>query len=177
MSNIKAVVVGAGGISGSWFGPLKAEKVEILAVVAKEFNPKGSWYAGDVSASCIFEMTDEVIFTYRGSWCSEGCSTGWNGCWRFIGDKGTLIYEKDSQIYGQVVAGSEGFSRPLKDLPIPATKVEFTGMHGALREMLEFLCTGKKPQTECHDNIKSLAMVFSVLESVKKRRWVPVRAL
>lgn len=151
--------------------------VDPIAVVAKEFNPKGSWYAGNVSASCIFEMTDGVVFTYEGSWCSEGCHTSWNGDWRIIGDRGTLIYEKDNQPYGQTVAGSEGFSRPLKDLPIHTTKVKFPEMHGALREMLNFIRTGKKPRTECHDNIKSLAMVFSGIESAKKRRWVPVRSL
>ena len=56
-------------------------------------------------------------------------------------------------------------------------EVAFREMHGALREMLNFIRTGKKPRTECHDNIKSLAMVFSGIESAKKRRWVPVRSL
>ena len=40
-----------------------------------------------------------------------------------------------------------------------------------------FLRTGQKPQTECHDNIKSLAMVFSAIESARKGRRIPVRAL
>ncbi|MDQ3812671.1 MAG: Gfo/Idh/MocA family oxidoreductase, partial [Armatimonadota bacterium] len=46
-----------------------------VAVYAHEFNPRGSWYRGDVAASCIFEMTQGVVFTYRGSWCAEGCHT------------------------------------------------------------------------------------------------------
>ncbi|NPV80162.1 MAG: hypothetical protein HPY52_07775 [Firmicutes bacterium] len=49
-----------------------------------------------------------------------------------------------------------------------------TGMHGALREMLNYLRTGEKPQTECHDNIKSLAMVFSAIESARKGQRVMV---
>ncbi len=48
-------------------------------------------------------------------------------------------------------------------------------MHGALREMLRFLRTGRTPQTECHDNIKSLAMVLAAIESARKGRRVPVR--
>jgi hypothetical protein len=43
--------------------------------------------------------------------------------------------------------------------------------------MLTFLRTGKKPQTECHDNIKSLAMVFAVIESSKLGKRIPIRAL
>ena len=50
-----------------------------VAVYALEFNPAGSWYKGDVAASCIFEMSNGVVFTYRGSWCAEGCHTSWNG--------------------------------------------------------------------------------------------------
>ena len=148
-----------------------------VAVYARQFNPHGSWYKGDVAASCIFEMTDGVIFTYRGSWCSEGCHTSWHGDWRLIGDTGTLIYDHDQEPKGQVVTDKPGgFFRELKGLEVPPTQMTFEGMHAALREMLEFLRTGKKPQTECHDNIKSLAMVFSVIESSRKGRRVPVRA-
>jgi predicted dehydrogenase len=148
-----------------------------VAVYAKEFNPAGSWYAGDVAASCLFEMTDGVIFTYRGSWCSEGCDTSWNGDWRLIGRKGTLMYEHDQEPYGEVPAKKTG-GLILAKKPIAPLKprVKYGGMHGALREMLAYLRTGKQPQTECHDNIKSLAMVFAVIESNKKARRVPIRA-
>jgi len=148
---------------------------DALAVYAKEFNPNGSWYAGDPAASCIFEMTDGVVFTLRGSWCAEGCPTSWNGNWRLIGDAGTILYEYDQQPRGQVVAGDQGFMRPLKELEMPAPSLQQTDMHGALREMLRFLRTGKVPQTECHDNIKSLAMVFAAIESSRRGRRVPVR--
>jgi len=145
-----------------------------LAAYAREFNPKGSWYGGDPAASCIFDMTGGVIFTFRGSWCAAGCPTSWNGNWRFVGDMGTILYDYDQEPRGQVVAGSEGFMRPLKDLEMPAPSLEHTDMHGALCEMLESLRTGKVPQTECHDNIKSLAMVFAAIESSHRGRRVQI---
>jgi len=145
------------------------------AVYAHEFNPKGSWYAGDAAASCVFEMTGGVVFTYRGSWCAEGCGTSWNGTWRLIGDRGTLLYENDQEPRGQVVAGDEGFFRPLEDVEVPQPRIEYTGMHGALREMLRYLRTGEVPQTECHDNIKSLAMVFAATDSSRHGRRMPVQ--
>jgi len=148
-----------------------------VAVYALEFNPKGSWYKGDVAASCIFEMSDGVVFTYRGSWCAEGCHTSWNGDWRYIGNQGTLLYAGDKTPHGQVVEKqTAALTWPLKDLQISPSPVQHFGMHGALCEMLTFLDGGPVPQTECHDNIKSLAMVFSVIESSKKGRRVPVRA-
>jgi predicted dehydrogenase len=162
-----------------------------VAVYAKEFNPTGSWYSGAAAASCIFEMTTPapsahalgsrpptrasgIIFTYRGSWCSYGCHTSWNGDWRIVGDKGTLIYERDQDPAGEAVAGEEGFDRPLKPIEIADSPMQKTYMHGALLEMLDFLRTGRQPQTESHDNIKSLAMVFGALESTREGRRIEV---
>jgi len=144
------------------------------AVYAREFSPKGSWYAGDVAASCIFEMTDGVVFTYRGSWCAEGLHTSWQGNWRIIGERGTILYEQDQPPVAQVVAGKAGFNRALKELRPPRETMKHEGMHGALREMLTFLRTDRLPQTESHDNIKSLAMVFGVMESARKGRRVKI---
>jgi len=147
------------------------------SVYCVEFNPRGSWYRGDVSASAIFEMDNGVVFNYRGSWCAEGCHTSWNGDWRFIGERGTLLYAGDQQPHGQVVTGDEGFHRPLEEVAAPESPLTVSGMHGALQEMLRFLRTGEPPQTECHDNIKSLAMVFSVIESSRTGARVPVRVM
>ena len=145
-----------------------------VAVYAHEFNPKGSWYRGAAAATCVFEMTNGVVFTYRGSWCSEGFPTSWNGNWRFIGERGTLLYEQDQDPRGQIVAGDEGVTRPLADLEITPSPLTAVTFHGALREMLAFLRTGEKPQTECHDNLKSLAMVFAAIESARRGERVRV---
>lgn len=50
----------------------------------------------------------------------------------------------------------------------------FGGMHAALREMLAYLRTGRQPKTECHDNIKSLAMVFAAIQSARAGRRVAI---
>jgi predicted dehydrogenase len=146
-----------------------------VAVYAREYNPAGSWYAGDAAASCIFEMTNNVQFTYRGSWCSEGSHTSWNGNWRIVGTQGSLLYENDQPPVAQVLAGDTGFTRPLREAQLPAPTLPHETMRGALGEMLDFLRTGRQPQTECHDNIQSLAMVFSAIESSRKGRRVLVR--
>jgi len=138
-----------------------------LAVYAKAFNPKGSWYAGQAAASCIFELTGGVVFSYQGSWCAEGYPTSWNGDWRFVGERGSVLYERDATPQGQLVAGSKGFQRPLRDLELPATPLTYPQQHGALREMLNFLQGGPKPATEAKDNLKSLAMVFGAVESAR----------
>jgi predicted dehydrogenase len=145
-----------------------------LWVYAHEFNPRGSWYKGDVAATCIFQMSDGIVFTYRGSWCAEGCHTSWNGNWRVVGEKGTILYEQDCAPRGEVVVGTTGFFREKREAVIPAPSLEHLGQRGALREFLEYLRTGKTPQCECQDNIQSLAMVFAAMESSRCGRRVDI---
>jgi predicted dehydrogenase len=145
-----------------------------VAVYCHEFNPAGSWYDGDAAASAIFEMTDGVVFTYRGSWCPEGYQTSWNGDWHLIGEIGSLKYEQD-EAPTAVRAVGEGMIRERQAVDVPAVEVDPPTMHGALREMLAFLREGTTPQTECRDNIKSLAMVFAAMESSRAKARVEVK--
>ncbi|MCJ7750546.1 MAG: Gfo/Idh/MocA family oxidoreductase [Armatimonadetes bacterium] len=149
--------------------------VDPVAVHANEFNPRGSWYKGNAATVCTFEMTDEVIFSYRGSCCAEGPRTSWDGNWRIIGTQGTLLYEQEQAPKAQIVAGDSGFYRPLSDVAISVPELQASDMHGALREMLRFLRTGEKPQTECHDNIKSLAMCYAAIDSSKRASRLSIR--
>jgi predicted dehydrogenase len=147
-----------------------------VSVYCEEWNPAGSWYKGDVAGVCIFEMSNGVRFVYRGSWCAEGCHTSWDGDWRFIGTDGTLTYV-GNKLHGQIVAdrSTPKFNLPLRELPIDLVPVEKTQMHGGLNEMLRFLGTGERPQTECHDNIKSMALVHAAVASSKAGQRVKVQ--
>ena len=51
------------------------------------------------------------------------------------------------------------------------------GIEGALRDFLRALKTGTTPMGECHDNIKSLAMVFGAIESAQTGQRVTVPQL
>ena len=145
-----------------------------VSVYAREFNPSGSWYKGDAAASCIFEMSNGIVFTYRGSWCAEGCHTSWHGDWRIIGKQGTVLFEKDAVPHGQKVTGPAGFHSAMAPVEVKPVEVAKKGMHGGLCEMLAFLRDGKQPQTVCTDNIKSLAMVFAAIDSSRKGRKVAI---
>ncbi|MFP4355809.1 MAG: Gfo/Idh/MocA family protein [Phycisphaerae bacterium] len=148
-----------------------------VSVYAHEFNPKGSWYDGDVAATCIFEMSDGLVFTYVGSWCAEGCNTSWEGDWRLIGTDGSLRYAGGAEPVAEKPVGSDGLIWKTEPIEIPAADLPRPTMHGALLEMLAYLETGKVPQTECHDNIQSLAMVFAAMESSRAGRKVAIEAI
>lgn len=145
-----------------------------VSVYCHEFNPPGSWYAGNASAVCIFEMSNGTVYTYRGSWCSEGFNTSWEADWRIIGSQGTVRWDGEQPPAADITeqAGNEFIT---KRLVLPATWQGREGHPGCLDEMFAALEQGRPAETDCRDNIKSVAMVFGALESVQtgKKVWLP----
>jgi predicted dehydrogenase len=142
-----------------------------LTVYCKEYNPPGSWYAHGASATAIFEMSNEVVFNYRGSWCAEGLATGWNCEWRIIGNKGTLRWDGGGDIRIERPLAGEGWMRDVEQVEVPAIQwdEEHNSHKGLIFEFAESIRTGKPPMTHCDDNIKSLAMVFAAIESAERQ--------
>ena len=148
-----------------------------VSVFCKEWNPAGSWFDHGASAVAIFEMTDGLIYTYRGSWCGEGLSTPWESEWRAIGTKGSATWDGADQIAAQVATDVPDYFATLEDVPVPKAKPGgCKGGHLAqVRDFVDCVRQGRTPQTTCTDNIKSLAMVFSAIESAETGQTVPVR--
>ncbi len=146
------------------------------AVYSHEWTPSQSWYRHGPAASAIFEMTNGVVFTYQGSWCAEGCPTTWECSWRIIGQKGTLLWDGRAGFQCEVLAGNDGFVRPVKQKRVPAgfPASLSKGHDSAIGEFIRAVCTGKTPETVCTDNIKSLAMVHGAVKSAESRRRVVI---
>ncbi|THK36131.1 Gfo/Idh/MocA family oxidoreductase [Ensifer sp. MPMI2T] len=147
-----------------------------LAVYCHESNPRGSWYAHGAAANAIFELSDDVTFTYRGSWCAEGANTSWESQWRIIGTEGTLLWDGAESFQANKVAGSEGFLRELLpiEIPEPADQTETHGHASVIADFVTAIRSGKKPETASDDNINSLAMVFAAIESARTRQRVTI---
>lgn len=147
-----------------------------LAVYCHETNPRGSWYRHGAAATAIFEMTDDVVFSYRGSWAAEGANTSWEGAWRIIGTAGTLLWDGADRFEAKIVAGDTGFIRELRDIeiPPPGDDDQTHGHASVIADFLTAIETGRPPETAGSDNIKSLAMVFAAIESARTRQRVPI---
>ncbi|MBZ0290973.1 MAG: Gfo/Idh/MocA family oxidoreductase [Anaerolineae bacterium] len=147
-----------------------------VSVYCKEWNPAGSWYDHDASAVAVFEMTGGLVYTYRGSWCSEGLRTTWESDWRVIGQKGSVRWQGDEHMQAEVRASHEGFFRAVEQPAIPPAPSEMRiGAHaGLIREFVDCVRTGAQPETLAADNIKSLAMVFGAIESAQQGKPVDI---
>mgnify|MGYP006415045765 CR=1 FL=1 len=148
-----------------------------VSVYCREWNPEGSWYDHDASAIAVFEMSDGIVFTYRGSWCAEGLNTSWESDWRVVGTRGSLTWDGGDGMAAQKTAKRGAFFSDMKDLEIPPMrKADRIGGHaGLIREFVDCVQKGKQPETICTDNIKSLAMVFGAIESAEKGRVVKIK--
>lgn len=140
-----------------------------VSVYCHEFNPAGSWYNGNASAICIFEMDNGAVFNYRGSWSAEGARTSWESSWRVIGSKGTAIWDGTNAPYAEVVKPSDEkqFLNEYDKIDAELSWDGQDGHAGCLDEMFLSLEENRPAETECTDNIHSITMVYKAIESAK----------
>jgi predicted dehydrogenase len=146
-----------------------------VTVYCEEFNPPWSWFRGNASATAIFEMTGGLRYTYRGSWCAEGRPTSWEGEWRAVGPKGSATWDGLGAPLAEVITETGGFHSKTEPITGDVEQGVPGGIAGSLRDFLHALKTGATPMGECHDNIKSLGMVFGAIESARSGRRVEIR--
>lgn len=146
-----------------------------VSVYCHEFNPPGSWYKGNAAAVCIFEMSDGSTFCYRGSWCAEGAPTSWEASWRITGERGTAIWDGHNAPYAEVVAAGDQEGKFFRDCERAEAAFDWEGRGGhagCLDEMFAAVAEGRRAETDCRDNIHSIAMVLGALESAKTGRKI-----
>jgi predicted dehydrogenase len=120
-------------------------------------------------------MSGGLVFTYRGSWCSEGLNTTWESEWRIVGTKGSVRWNGADGFQAQVVAETGGFFSQWQNLVLPPARQDTaTGHAGVIREFVDCVQNGETPQTVASDNIKSLAMVFAAIASAEQQQRVHV---
>jgi predicted dehydrogenase len=152
-------------------------KANPVSVYCHEFNPAGSWYQGNASAICIFEMSNGAVFTYRGSWCAEGFSTSWQADWRIIGTKGTALWNGQDKPKYEVIDEEKSSALKISLKQIAYDEFNWSGQQGhdgCFDEMYGAIEEGRQPETVCFDNIESLKMVFGAIKSAQTGQKVMI---
>lgn len=148
------------------------------AVYCHEWNPAGSWYDRDAAATAIFELQGGAVFTYRGSWCAEGLHTPWESEWRFVGTRGSVLWDGATGLRCESVERPEGFIYAHTARPVPALEPSRGDVWhaAAIQAFVSDLRAGREPETVCSDNLASLAMVLGAAESAETKRRVVLGA-
>lgn len=149
-----------------------------LSVFCVEKNPAGSWYAHGASANAIFEFSNDVVFTYRGSWCAEGERTSWEARWRLIGSKGMILWDGEDNFSASVAGDEQGLLRGFRTVNVSEviSEKDTRGHASVILSFLESIRTSEMPETASFDNINSLAMVIGAIESARLGQRVSIAA-
>lgn len=149
---------------------------EPLAVQCIETNPKGSWYKHGPSAFATFEMSEGVMFTYRGSWCAEGANTSWDSQWRITGSTGTLLWDGEEEFRAQIGVGENSFLREVEALSVPPLCAPDLAQEHAsvIHSFLTAIENSHRAETDSSDNLKSIAMVFAAIQSAQQNRPIDI---
>ena len=148
-----------------------------VAVYCEEFNPPWSWYKGDASRDG--DLRDDRrpalhlprLLVRRGASDTPGRPSGGRSG-RAARRPGTA--SAATRPSADTVTGTEGFTRQTETHTADVPPDMPGGIAGSLRDFLHALDTGATPMGECHDNIKSLAMVFGAIESAATGQRVKV---
>jgi len=148
-----------------------------VSVYCHEFNPSWSWYKGDASAVCVFEMEGGVVFDYRGSWCANGLNTSWEGQWRVACEKGAVYWDGLDGLYYDAIPPEmakddwfpSGTEKPSL-IPLSPFPMAQTGHVACIEDMFAALQSGTRAQTDCRDNINSIRMVYKAMESSRAKK-------
>ena len=145
-----------------------ATGLEARTVYCREWNPPGSAFAGGAEAVAVFDLSSDVVFTYRGSWCAPGHATSWQARWRVIGQHATAAWNGDDEVRVETAEG--------EILREPSEDPNALGKGELLDDVLAAIEHGHVPPTDCRDNLRSLAMVHAAIESARTGRCVSVEA-
>lgn len=145
-----------------------------VSVYCEEYNPSWSWFDGDACANALFEMEGGLRYTYCGSWVSDGRHTTWEADWRAVGEKGSATWDENNALLADVVTKLESYLATTESKETKPVEMPHRGIAASLRDFLHALETGATPESECHDNIHSLAMVFAAMESSRTGQRVKV---
>ena len=142
-----------------------------LSVTCQTWNPAWSNFREDAEGAAIITFDGGTVVSYRGSWVSPGPRTSWAGEWHMACEGGEVVWSSRDNVLPDSVTlrPSEKRTRHLK-LPDYPDK----DRHGSLRAFVEAVTTGQQPESSGRDNLKTLALMLSAVESAQSGKPIHV---
>jgi predicted dehydrogenase len=146
---------------------------EPVEVSCRAFNTPWSRFRDPATAFATITFDGGSVVSYRGSWTSTGPETHWSGDWRMEGERGEVLWTSRS---GKPESGERVTTTLLgegaeKQLELP--KMDQVDRAQALVTFAEAIRTQTEPESSGRDNLASLALMQSMIESASSGK--PVR--
>ncbi|MDR1288127.1 MAG: Gfo/Idh/MocA family oxidoreductase [Treponema sp.] len=132
---------------------------DAASVCAAVWAPPNSHYPRNANADVLFNMKNGVQVSYRGQLAAHSDETAWTGNWRIEGDRG-IMRIKDSCIS---ISGGNGEDREY------TTDSDDLSGRSLLTDIFESVEQGCGAQSDIHDNIRTLDMVFAAIDSSRSK--------
>jgi len=144
-------------------------------IYGQSWNPPWSGFAGNASAMALFGFPAGVKASYHASWVSNGMTNTWDGDWRFECEKGVIIMQQDvisAQKRKGIEKDQDRFYTYQPPKPITLKKMRRSRQAYLIDQFYEAVTTGSTPPTVIQDNLKSLQMVFDVMQSAESGKVI-----
>lgn len=137
------------------------------SVFCTTYRTPWSWYPGNDSAEALFQMDGGLHFAFTGCWTARSDFTSWTGSWYLEGAGGCATWDGVSAPVLTPAREADQPEPPAETLPVAPQSAEFPGLAEVLAGFVRALRTGEVPDGECHDNLRSLAMVEAAVASAR----------
>jgi len=143
---------------------------EPVSVFCKSWKPEWSNWQGNANAVCLFEFEGGLPASYTGLWATWRSHTEFPGTWVIDFEQGQVTWDGGTVRHFD----EEGTERVVFDKAQIPPERAVRVLEGSVREFTSALEEGREPETNMEDNLRTLAMVFSSVESSK--RELPVQS-
>ncbi|WP_152645662.1 Gfo/Idh/MocA family protein [Streptacidiphilus albus] len=147
---------------------------DAVSAFGRTYRTPWSWYPGNCSADVLFEMEGDLAFAFTGCWTARSAFTSWSGSWYLEGAGGCARWDGVTAPVLTAARGENEPEPPAVPLPVAIQDSPFPGLAEVLAGFVTALRTGAVPAGECHDNLRSLAMVEAAVASARAGRPLPV---
>jgi predicted dehydrogenase len=152
---------------------------EPAAVDCRAWNPPWSGYIDPPAATAIVDFTNGVTVSYRGSRLNPERPTAWAGEWRMEFEEGNVMWTSRDDHFGLRSAEGDALSVYRHDtvpVQIALPRLELMDRAGTLDAFTRALASGTATESSAQENLGSLALAYSAIQSAECGEPVPVRA-
>ncbi len=141
--------------------------LEPKSVYAETWQPSWSWFQHHPCCMALFEFEEGLKACYDASWVTRGRQTSSNGYWRIE------CTESCIELLGDKVHVLQG-PGPSRDAEVEMHDMPCENQAYSLMEFQAAIRKGREPEASGRDNLRSLAMVYAVLESSRSGEPVDI---
>lgn len=135
---------------------------EPTRVICQTWNPPWSNFTEPAEAAAIITFNNGTVVNYRGSWVHPGPQTSWSGEWHMECAGGEISWSSRNNTLPDSIT-IRPLGKRIRYIKLPAYPL--TDRHGSLNAFLQAIQNGQEPESSGRDNLKTLALMFTAIES------------